>query len=182
MSWKKPKQVFPCSMSDIFHEGIPSEFITRMFETMNSCPQHTFIVLTKRADNMLELSPSITWSQNIWLGVTVEEARYADRIEKLKQTPASNKFVCAEPLLGDLGELDLKGIDWVVAGGESGTDFRRCNEEWVLNLRDQCKAQGVAFTFKQWGGRFRKRNGSLLQGQYYHEMPVSNQVSIYNGT
>ncbi len=147
---------------------------------MNRCPQHTFIVLTKRADRMLELSPTLTWSDNIWLGVTVEEAGYADRIGHLKQTPASNKFVCAEPLLGDLGELDLTGIDWVVVGGESGKNFRPCKEEWVLHLRDQCEGQGVTFTFKQWGGRFRKRNGSLLQGRYYHEMPVLNQVRIYN--
>ena len=151
-----------------------------LFETMNRCPQHTFIVLTKRADNMLELSPSISWSDNIWLGVTVEEARYADRITKLKQIGAVNKFVCAEPLLSDLGELDLTGIDWVVVGGESGRNSRPCNEEWLISLRDQCEAQDVIFTFKQWGGRFRKRNGSLLRGHYYHNMPVSNQVIIYN--
>jgi protein gp37 len=180
MTWKKPKQVFPCSMSDIFHEGIPKEYTMKLFDTMNACPQHTFIVLTKRADNMLELSPRITWSENIWLGVTMEEAKYVERIEKLKRTDALNKFVCAEPLLSDLGELDLTGIDWVVVGGESGSDSRPCNEEWVLNLRDQCETQEVAFTFKQWGGKFRKRNGSLLQGQYYHEMPVSNQFRIYN--
>jgi protein gp37 len=110
----------------------------------------------------------------------MEEAKYVERIEKLKRTDALNKFVCAEPLLSDLGELDLTGIDWVVVGGESGSDSRPCNEEWVLNLRDQCETQEVAFTFKQWGGKFRKRNGSLLQGQYYHEMPVSNQFRIYN--
>jgi len=180
MRWKKPKQVFPCSMSDIFHEDIPSEFIKRLFETMNKCPQHTFIVLTKRADRMLELSPSLCLSDNIWLGVTVEEASYTGRIETLRQTAAANKFICAEPLLSDLGELDLTGIDWVVVGGESGRNFRPCNEDWVIGLRDQCEAQGVDFTFKQWGGKFRKRNGSLLQGRYYHEMPVSNQVKIYN--
>lgn len=180
MSWKKSKQVFPCSMSDIFHEGIPIEYNKSMFETMNRCSQHTFIVLTKRADRMLELSSTIQWSDNIWLGVTVEEAKYVGRIEKLKLTSAVNKFVCAEPLLDDLGELDLTGIDWVVVGGESGKDSRPCNESWVIQLRDQCLAQDIAFTFKQWGGRFRKRNGSLLQGQYYHEMPVSNQVKLYN--
>ena len=180
LSWKKPKQVFPCSMSDIFHEGIPNKYIEWMFETMNRCPQHTFIVLTKRAERMLELAPTINWSDNIWLGVTVEEARYAGRIESLKQTAAVNKFICVEPLLSDLGELDLTGIDWLVAGGESGTNSRPCNEEWVLCLRDLCLAQDVSFTFKQWGGRFRKRNGSLLQGQYYHDMPVSNQVRTYN--
>jgi len=180
MKWKKPKQVFPCSMSDIFHEDIPSEFIRKLFDTMNRCPQHTFIVLTKRADRMLELSPTINLSDNLWLGVTVEEAGYTGRIKKLKQTTASNKFVCAEPLLSDLGKLDLTGIDWVVVGGESGKSFRPCNAEWVENLRDHCEAQGVPFTFKQWGGRFHKRNGSILQGKYYHQMPVSNQVRIYN--
>ena len=181
LSWKKPKQVFPCSMSDIFHEGIPKEFVLKLFETMNRCQQHTFIVLTKRAERMLELAPTINWSDNIWLGVTVEEARYIDRIDKLKQTGAVNKFVCTEPLLDDLGELDLTDIDWVVVGGESGKDSRPCSESWVKHLRDQCQAQETAFTIKQWGGRFRKRNGSLLQGQYYHEMPVSNQVRVYDG-
>jgi protein gp37 len=181
MSWKKPKQVFPCSMSDIFHEGIPKEFVLKLFETMNRCSQHTYIVLTKRADYMLKLAPTIQWSDNIWLGVTVEEARYTGRIESLKQTAAVNKFICAEPLLRDLGELNLTGIDWVVVGGESGKDSRPCSESWVKHLRDQCQAQETAFTFKQWGGRFRKRNGSLLQGQYYHEMPVSNQVRVYDG-
>ena len=180
VSWKKPKQIFPCSMSDIFHEGIPREFILKLFETMNRCPHHTFIILTKRADHLLELTPSIIWSDNIWLGVTVEEARYAERVESLKLTAAVNKFICAEPLLSDVGELDLTGIDWLVVGGESGKDSRPCKEEWVENLRDQCEAQQVPITFKQWGGRYRKRNGSLLHGQYYHDMPLSNQVRIYN--
>ena len=179
MTWKKSRQIFPGSMSDVFHEGIPTDFIRKMFDTMNRCPQHTFIVLTKREDRMLELSPTLCWSDNIWLGVTVEAARYADRIEKLRQSASMHKFVCAEPLLSDLGKLDLTGIDWVVAGGESGIDFRPCREEWVLNLRDCCEAQRVIFAFKQWGGRFRKRNGSLLQGKHYHEMPVKNQVRIY---
>ena len=180
LKWKKSKQVFPGSMSDIFHEDIPSKFIRKIFDTMNRCPQHTFIVLTKRADRMLELSPTLSWSDNIWLGVTVEVPRYTGRIDSLKLTGAANKFVCAEPILSDLGELDLTGIDWVVVGGESGKRFRPSKEEWVLHLRDQCKVQGVPFTFKQWGGRFRKRNGSLLQDKYHHEMPVSNQVTIYN--
>jgi protein gp37 len=131
---------------------------------------------------MLELSPTINWSDNICLGVTVEEARYTCRIERLNQTGAVNKFLCDEPLLSDLGKLDLTGINWVVVGGESGTNAWPCNEEWVIHLRDKCEAQGVPFTFKQWGGKLRKRNGSLLRGKYYHEMPVSNQVRIYNGT
>ena len=176
LKWKKSRQIFPCSMSDIFHEDIPIEFIKKMFDTMNRCPQHTFIVLTKRAERLLELSPALNLSDNIWMGVTVEEARYAERIDKLRQISAKHKFICAEPLLGDLGELELTGIDWVVVGGESGKNARPCDEEWVLNLRDQCEAQSVQFTFKQWGGRFRKRNGSLLQGKHYHDMPVKNKV------
>ena len=126
--------------------------------------------------NQLYLAPILHWSDNIWLGVTVEESRFIDRIDKLKQTTAVNKFVCAEPLLSDLGELDLAGIDWVVVGGESGANSRPCNEEWLIYLRNQCETQLAHFTFKQWGGRFRKRNGSLLQGRYHHNMPVSNQV------
>ena len=172
MRYKKSQRIFLDSMSDVFHEGIPSEYIGRMFDIMNKCPQHSFIVLTKRADRMLELSPSLNWSENIWLGVTVEEGRYADRIGKLRKTDAMNKFVCAEPLLGDLGALDLTGIGWVVVGGESGKNARPIQEDWVKHLRDQCEEQNVPFTFKQWGGKNRDKNGSLLQGKYYHEMPV----------
>lgn len=169
--WKKPRRIFIGSMSDIFHDEIPKEFVLRAFKTMNECAQHTFIVLTKRAKNMLDLSKEINWTENIWLGVTVEEARYNQRIELVKDTGAKRKFVCAEPLLGDLGIVNLTNIDWMVVGGESGKNSRPIEEKWVTNLRDQCLAQNVMFTFKQWGGRFRKRNGSLLEGEYYHDLP-----------
>ena len=148
-------------MSDIFHEGIPSEFIGSIFETMNRCPQHTFIVLTKRADRMLELAPTIHWSDNIWVGVTVEEARYTGRIKKLKQTAAVNKFICAEPLLSDLGEMDLTGINWVVVGGESGKDSRPCNEEWLIDLRDQCEALQAVLQCPAADFRFQTSNVGL---------------------
>jgi protein gp37 len=171
LKWKKPKRIFIGSMSDIFHDDIPTDFILRVFDTMNNCPQHTFIVLTKRADRMVELSGEINWTENIWLGVTVEEARYKERIELLRKTGAYRKFVCAEPLIGDLGEVNLSEIDWLVIGGESGKNSRPLEEEWVVSLRDQFQEQGVMFTFKQWGGRFRKRNGSLLQGEYHHDLP-----------
>lgn len=170
--WKRPLRVFICSMSDIFHRAIPEDFILRAFETMNRCPWHTFIVLTKRADRMEELAPKINWTDNIWLGVTVEEAAYKDRIDCLRNTPAVRKFVCAEPLIGDLGQVNLTGIDWLVIGGESGPNSRPMDEEWVVSLRDQCRLQNVMFTFKQWGGVKRKDHGSLLQGEYHHDLPA----------
>lgn len=171
-NWKKPRRIFIGSMSDIFHDEIPNDFILKAFETMNACPQHTFIVLTKRADKMETLAPEINWTENIWLGVTVEDAKNKGRIENLLNTGAQRKFVCAEPLIGDLGEVNLTGIDWLVIGGESGPDCRPIREEWVTNLRDQCLDQGVMFTFKQWGGVKRKENGSLLQGEYHHDLPA----------
>jgi protein gp37 len=172
MRWRKPRRVFIGSMSDIFHRDIPNDFILKAFDVMNRCPQHTFIVLTKRADRMEALAPEIEWTDNIWLGVTVEEANYKGRIENLRNTSARRKFVCAEPLIGDLGEVDLTGMDWLVIGGESGPNCRPIEEDWVANLRDQCNNQDVMFTFKQWGGVKRKENGSLLEGEYHHDLPA----------
>ena len=169
--WRKPRRVFIGSMSDIFHQDIPNDFILKAFDTMNKCPQHTFIVLTKRADRMDELSPKINWTDNIWMGVTVEEAVYKHRIDSLRNTNAVEKFVCAEPLLGDLGEVDLTNMDWLVIGGESGPGCRPIKEGWVVSLKDQCAEQDVMFTFKQWGGRHREKNGSKLQGEYHHDLP-----------
>lgn len=171
LQWKRPKRIFIGSMSDIFHNEIPKEYVLQAFATMNSCKQHTFIVLTKRAENMLVISDEIKWTENIWLGVTVEEAKYKNRIDLLRQTGAKRKFVCAEPLIGDLGVVDLTDIDWMVVGGESGPNCRPIEEDWVIGLKDQTLNQKVMFTFKQWGGKYRKRNGSLLQGQYYHDLP-----------
>ncbi|WP_346855394.1 phage Gp37/Gp68 family protein [uncultured Draconibacterium sp.] len=171
LHWRKPRRVFIGSMSDIFHRDIPNDFILKAFDVMNRCPQHTFIVLTKRADKMETLAPEINWTDNIWLGVTVEEERYKERIVNLQNTAAVRKFICAEPLIGDLGEVDLTGIDWLVIGGESGSNCRPIEEDWVASLRDQCNNQDVMFTFKQWGGVKRKENGSLLQGEYHHSLP-----------
>lgn len=173
--WRKPRRVFIGSMSDIFHQNIPADFILKAFDTMNECLQHTFIVLTKRADRMEALASEIKWTDNIWLGVTVEEAKYKDRITNLQNTAAHRKFVCAEPLIGDLGEINLANIDWLVIGGESGPNCRPIEEDWVVNLRDQCMEQDVMFTFKQWGGVKRKENGSLLQGEYHHDLPAVMQ-------
>ncbi|HPR74308.1 MAG TPA: phage Gp37/Gp68 family protein [Bacteroidales bacterium] len=171
LKWKKPQRIFTCSMSDLFHADIPDEYILRVFDTMRRASQHTFLVLTKRANRLEAIAKLIEWADNIWMGVTVEEERYADRIRMLQGTPARHKFVCAEPLLSSLGELNLTDIEWIFVGGESGPGARPMEESWVLELRDQCSAQGVTFTFKQWGGVRRRKNGSLLQGQHYHEMP-----------
>lgn len=171
LRWRKPRRIFIGSMSDIFHQDIPKDFILKAFDTTNKCPQHTFIVLTKRAERMEELSPEINWTANIWMGVTVEETVYKHRINRLRNTDAVKKFVCAEPLLGDLGEVDLNEMDWLVIGGESGPNSRPMEEDWVVSLRDQCAEQNVMFTFKQWGGKKRKENGSLLQGEYHHNLP-----------
>jgi len=169
--WKKPQRIFTCSMSDLFHPDIPKSFLFQVFATMRRCHHHTFLILTKRSRQLAILSPEIEWPENIWMGVTVEEGRYNDRIDDLKTTGAIHKFISAEPLLSDLGPINLTGIDWIFVGGESGKNARSVQEAWIINIRDQCHDQGVMFTFKQWGGRFRKRNGSLLQGNYYHEMP-----------
>jgi protein gp37 len=170
-SWKKPLRIFTCSMSDLFHPDVPNDFLFRVFDTMKRCPQHTFLVLTKRSKRFSELSPKIEWPSNIWMGVTVEDSRCKDRIDDLKTSGAKLKFISAEPLISDLGILDLKGIDWVFVGGESGDAARLMKEEWVLNIKNQCEKQNVMFTFKQWGGRSRKSSGSLLRGEHYHEMP-----------
>jgi protein gp37 len=158
-------------MSDLFHPDIPKNFLLQVFDTMKKCLQYTFLILTKRAERLKELSPIIEWPENIWMGVTVEEDRFKDRIDELRITGARHKFISAEPLLSDLGSLNLTGIDWIFVGGESGGNSRPIEEDWVIDIRDQCVDQCVMFTFKQWGGKYRKKNGSLLQGIYYHEMP-----------
>ena len=169
--WKKPQRIFTCSMSDLFHPEVPESYLLRVFETMRKCLQHTFLILTKRSERLVEFSSKIDWPENIWMGVTVEEYRCRNRINDLRKTNARHKFISAEPLLTDLRVLDLSEIDWVFVGGESGPNARAMEESWVIGIRDQCEAQQVMFTFKQWGGRNRKKNGSLLQGRYYHEMP-----------
>jgi protein gp37 len=170
--WKKPRTVFVNSMSDIFHENIPEDFILETFRVMNQNPMHTFQVLTKRAERLAGLSDKITWSKNIWMGVTVESADYLKRIECLNYTESFVKFLSLEPLLGPLRNLNLSKIDWVIVGGESGPKSRPIDEEWVLEIKDQCQSAGVPFFFKQWGGRNKKKAGKLLQGKTYCEMPI----------
>jgi protein gp37 len=175
--WKVGRMIFVNSMSDIFHESVPLEFLQRIFDVMLDTPQHTYQVLTKRAENLEALAGQLPWPCNIWMGVSVENNDYAWRIDHLRRTPAVTKFLSLEPLLGPLDALNLQGIDWAIAGGESGPGARAMNPEWVRSIRDQCLDVGVAFHFKQWGGVNKKRAGRLLDGRVWSEWPNRNVAS-----
>ncbi len=168
---KKPQTIFVCSMSDIFHKDVPDEFIQKLFEVMNKAHWHTFQVLTKRAERIKELNDSITWTKNIWLGTTVESQKVTDRIDYLRESGAYIKFLSIEPLLSSIDNLNLKNIDWVIVGGESGTNARPMLKEWVIDIKSQCNIQDVPFFFKQWGGKNKKKAGRLLDNNTYDEMP-----------
>jgi protein gp37 len=170
-TWKKSKVVFVNSMSDLFHKDVPLEFIQRVFEVMRDNGQHVFQVLTKRADRLAEISAHLTWPHNIWMGVSVEDERVTDRIDFLRQCGARVKFLSCEPLIGPLPNLNLTGIDWVIVGGESGHKPRPMDPEWVLDIQEQCTTSNVAFFFKQWGGKNKKKAGRELNGKTYDEMP-----------
>lgn len=174
LKWKKPQMIFVNSMSDLFHEEVPAEFIHRVFDVMQQAHWHTYQVLTKRAERLQELSPQLSWNDNIWMGVTVESAKYIGRIENLRQTGAKIKFVSFEPLLSEITDLDLRGINWAIVGGESGPGARPMEEEWVLEIRQQCSENNVPFFFKQWGGTNKKKNGRVLLGQTWDSMPALN--------
>jgi protein gp37 len=169
--WKKPRKVFVNSMSDLFHEEVPAEFIAKMFATMAACPQHTFQALTKRSGRLAELAPELPWPPNLWMGVSVENERVLHRVDDLRKVPAAVRFLSCEPLLGPLGALDLDGIDWVIAGGESGPGARPMNLDWARSLRDRCAKAHVAFFFKQVGGVQKHRTGRHLDGRTHDEMP-----------
>ncbi len=173
LGWKKPQMIFVNSMSDLFHKDVPVDFIQQVFDVMRRADWHTFQVLTKRSERLLELDQQIEWPANVWMGVSVENQDYKFRIDDLRQTHARTKFLSLEPLLGPLPKLNLKGINWVIVGGESGPGARPLLEEWVIDIRDQCKAERVPFFFKQWGGVHKKRAGRLLQGTTWDEMPTS---------
>lgn len=173
LKWKKPLMIFLCSMSDYFHEDVREDYIFQVLNIIKKCPQHTFQILTKRSDRMLNISKKIKqWPANAWLGVTVEAKKYKVRIDHLKQVNASIKFLSCEPLLADLEEIDLYGIDWVIVGGESGPKSRPMHPEWATNLRDQCIMKGVPYFFKQWGGKNKKANGRTLEGKEWCQMPI----------
>lgn len=173
--WKKPKMIFVNSMSDLFHQDVPFDFIQKVFDVMRHASWHTFQVLTKRSRRLLELNQAIDWPVNVWMGVSVENSDYTFRIDHLKQTAAHVKFLSLEPLLGPLSNLDLRGIDWVIVGGESGPRARLMKEEWVIDIRDQCLASDLPFFFKQWGGVCKKPNGRMLQGRIWNEIPMTVQ-------
>lgn len=169
--WKKPQTVFVNSMSDLFHKDVSEEFIKNVFDVMNNAPWHTFQVLTKRAERLLKLHSKLTWGKNIWMGVSVENEQYKNRIDLLREIGAQVKFVSFEPLIGTVGKLNMKHIDWAIVGGESGPYARYMSPEWVEEIRDQCLAQNVSFFFKQWGGVNKKKAGRLLDGRTWDEMP-----------
>lgn len=170
--WKKPKVVFVNSMSDLFHPEVPFSFIKKVFEVMNNTPQHTYQVLTKRADRLYELHHQLNWTKNIWMGVSVENEKVIDRIDFLRETNTVVKFLSCEPLIGPLRNLNLTNINWVIVGGESGRKARPIEEAWVWDIYQQCKEANVAFFFKQWGGVNKKKSGRQLDGRTFDEMPV----------
>jgi len=170
-TWKTSKIVFVNSMSDLFHEAIPEEYIKAVFSVMNDNPQHVFQVLTKRAERLLSLHKKLKWTHNIWMGVSVENEEFVNRIDCLRKTSARVKFLSLEPLIGPLKNLNLKKIDWAIVGGESGHHPRPMDVDWVLEIQHQCAKAGVAFFFKQWGGKNKKAAGRVLNGRTYDEMP-----------
>ncbi|MEO0081863.1 MAG: DUF5131 family protein, partial [candidate division WOR-3 bacterium] len=178
--WRKPRLVFLCSMGDLFHPEVPADFIRRVFQVMKQCPQHQFQVLTKRSRRLRTLAKFLPWPDNVWMGVTVENARVTGRVADLQETPARVKFLSCEPLLGDIPKLPLAGINWVIVGGESGPSARVMRRTWVESVRRQCERANVAFCFKQWGGTRKYASGRLLDGHMYDDMPDIRLPAVLN--
>ena len=173
LRWRQPRLVFVNSMSDLFHDAVPDAFVEAVFRTMNAASRHTFQVLTKRPERAAALGRRLRWTANVWLGTSVETEPYLRRLEPLRRTPAAVKFLSLEPLLGPLPSLDLEGVDWVIAGGESGPGARPLDPDWARAIRDKCARSGVPFFFKQWGGTQRKKAGRLLDGRTWDELPAA---------
>ncbi|HLI32095.1 MAG TPA: phage Gp37/Gp68 family protein [Solirubrobacteraceae bacterium] len=171
LRWTRPRMIFVNSMSDLFHDEVPLEFIEEVFDVMGRAAQHTFQILTKRHERLAELADQLVWHPNVWIGVSIENRRFVHRADFLREVAAAVRFISAEPLLGPLDGLDLAGIDWLIAGGESGPRHRSVRAEWLRKLRDRCIAANVAFFFKQWGGRHPRSGGRLLDGRTWDEMP-----------
>ncbi len=169
--WMKPRFVFVNSMGDLFHEEVPFIFIQRVFEVMNNTPRHTYQLLTKRADRLVELASDLKWPRNVWMGVTAEDKERLYRVDKLRSVPAKVKFLSIEPLLGPLPDLNLNEIDWVIVGGESGPGARPMKREWVIEIRDTCVNSTIPFFFKQWGGTRKKASGRVLENRTWNQMP-----------
>lgn len=172
LRWRQPRRIFVNSMSDLFHEAVPEDFIHRVFEVMADANRHVFQVLTKRSERLATMAPRLRWAPNVWQGVSVESARYMPRIDHLRTVPAAVRFLSIEPLLGPIANLPLDGIDWVIVGGESGPGRRPMAAAWAREIRDQCTQAGVPFFFKQWGGRTPKAGGRVLDHRTWNEMPV----------
>jgi len=171
LKWRKPRMIFVNSMGDLFHEQVPDDFIVRVFDTMNRASWHRFQILTKRSGRLNQISPRLPWADNVWMGVTVEDQKSAFRIDHLRTTSAKIKFLSVEPLLGPITDLDLSGIHWVIVGGESGPRARPLNSEWVMDIKAKCQESDIPFFFKQWGGKNKKKNGRLLEGRLWDQMP-----------
>ncbi len=172
---KKPSLIFVNSMSDLYHKDVPVKFIKKVFNIMNEASWHTFQVLTKRAERLVEIAQHVNWTPNIWQGVTVESGKYKNRIDYLRKVPAKVRFVSFEPLIGEVKRVDLSEIDWAIIGGESGFRAREMKQEWVLSLKEECDYQGIRFYFKQWGGVNKKKAGRILLGKTWDAMP---QLSV----
>ncbi len=175
LRWTRPRTIFVNSMSDLFHEAIPAEFIVEVFDVMVRAEQHTFQILTKRHERLAELAPDLPWPGNVWMGVTIENRRFVHRADYLRRVPAAVRFISAEPLLGPLEGLELAGIDWLISGGESGPRHRPVKAEWLRDLRDRCQEEEVAYFFKQWGGHRPKTGGRELDGRTWDELPQSRR-------
>jgi len=178
LRWKQPRTIFVNSMSDLFHKGVPFDFISQIFDVMRRASYHRFQILTKRSERLLELSDRLTWPGNVWMGVTVENADCTFRIDHLRQTDAAIKFISFEPLLSPIPNIDLEGIDWVIVGGESGPKSRPMEPQWATNIRDQSTAAGIPFFFKQWGGINKKKAGRILDGSTWDDMPKNCQLMV----
>lgn len=178
LRWKKPQHIFVNSMSDLFHEDVPDEFILRTFEVMSQASWHSFQVLTKRAERMESLGNKIHWPENVWMGVSIEAKRYLYRLDHLRRTPAHVRFISFEPLLESLGGIDLNEIHWAIVGGESGPKARPMEEAWVVEIRNQCLSSQVPFFFKQWGGTNKKKAGRLLEGRTWDQRPQRASRSV----
>lgn len=174
LSWRLPRVIFVNSMSDLFHEDVPSEFIHRCFDVMNRASQHTFQILTKRTQRLLDMSRELPWAPNIWMGTSIESAQYAWRSKLLAKVKCAVRFLSVEPLLGPIPKLPVQNINWVIVGGESGVGARPMSEEWVTQIRDRCIAFDVPFFFKQWGGVRKSTTGRKLEGRTWDEMPNHN--------
>jgi protein gp37 len=178
LRWKRPRMIFVNSMSDLFHEDIPLDFVRQVFDVMSRAEWHTFQILTKRHERLAEVAPELDWPPNVWMGVTIENRRFVHRAERLREIPAAIRFISAEPLLGPLDGLDLSGIDWLIAGGESGPRHRLVKVEWLRDLRDRCDDEGVAFFFKQWGGWRPKSGGRTLDDREWDQIPESRKPAL----